>query len=260
MSLFRYIMTACLFITSLNAYELVSPAPYIRNQNVPDEVWNAVSPYFVPEFSQEKAALDTIFSKKGVLKSLKSLSNAGFLIITNPKDKIIVLSHPFLKGYLLKVFTDGMNHTDWDVWRRRVEGANTIRDAINSHGYQHLMKVPNKWIYPIPSDPTPVKNGERKMNFILLVQKMDILNDTNNRKAYKRKVTPEILDALYTLLTQYLLIDSVYADNIPFCRDGKIAFVDTEYAGDTTREVPLSALGQYLSADMLAYWEQLIIR
>lgn len=250
MSRLRVLLLGCLlFVSTLGAYE--------RNPYVSDEAWNSVSPYFVPENTPEKAALDAIFSKKGVLTSLKSLSNAGFLIITNPKDKILLLSHPNLKGYLLKVYLDSQEIPEWHCFMRRARGARVVQDAINFHGYQHIMKVPRKWIYPLPADPTPAKVGSRK-NFVLLVQKIDILNDKKNRKAFKEKMTQEILNALYNLMTTYLLIDSVYADNIPFCKDGKIAFIDTEYTGDTTMAVPLSAVGQYLSPTMLGHWEQLL--
>jgi hypothetical protein len=231
----------------------------VRNPYVSDEIWNAVEPYFVPEFSPVKAALDTIFSKSRVLSSLKSMSKAGFNRLTHPSRKVIVATHPYLKGYLVKVFLDTMDNAEWHSWLRRARGARIIQDAINIHGYQHIMKVPKKWIYPLPADPSPRKDGIYRKNFVLLVQQMDILDDRKNWKAYKKKMTPEILNALYTLLTEYKLIDSVYADNVPFCKDGKMAFIDTEYTGDTTMDVPLSAVGQYLSKPMVAQWEQLIV-
>lgn len=237
---------------------MLSPSPYQQNSRVSNEIWSSLQPYFVPEYSHEKAALDTIFHKPGVLQSMKSLSEAGFLLITNPKSKIIVLSHPYLKGYLIKVYLETEPMAEWDAWLRRVRGAHTIQEAIISHGYQHLMKVPKKWIYPLPENSLPVKDGMYRKNFVLLVEEMDILEEKKNRKAFKNKITHEHLVALYTLLTKYRLIDSVYSDNIPFCKDGKIAFIDTEWAGDTTIEVPLSSIGQYLSKPMLAEWEQLL--
>lgn len=237
---------------------LAALSPYERNTQVVDYVWNALQPYFVPEYSEEKAALDTIFAERGVLKSLRSLSKAGFHLITNPKSKIIVLSHPYLEGYLVKAYLESEDIPEWDCWLRRARGARIVREAISRHGYEHILKVPRKWVYPLPENPSPVKEGTFRKYFVLLVEKMDILDDKKNRKAFKKQMTREILGALYTLLMENLMIDSVYADNIPFCKDGKIAFVDTEYTGDRTRDVPLSALGQYLSPAMLAEWEQLL--
>lgn len=238
---------------------IAEASPYEKNPQVAEYIWNTLEPYFVPEYSKEKIALDTIFQEEGVLKSIKTLNRAGFHLITNPKSKIIVLSHSDLKGYLFKVYLESENIPEWDCWLRRARGSRVIQDAINEYGYEHIMKVPRKWIYPLPQDKRPLKEGTFRKYFVLLVEKMDILSYKKNKRAFKTKVNQETLIALYTLLTENLLIDSVYADNIPFCKDGRIAFVDTEFSGDRTRDVPLSAVGQYLSSDMLAVWEQLII-
>ncbi|MEI8366106.1 MAG: hypothetical protein WCF65_06780 [Parachlamydiaceae bacterium] len=230
-------------------------ADYVRPPYVSEDVWNKLSPYFLPENFPEKAILDKAFSRRQVLKSIKSMIKSGFFIITNPKNKIIVAKHIRMQNYLIKVYLDGSPGPVWDCWLRRVQGAQMIQKGINLHGYQSIMKVPRKWIYPLPYSATA--NAESK-HFILVVDKINILNDKKNRGAYKRKMTPELLDALYSMLTEYKLIDSVYPDNVPFCRDGKLAFVDTEYAGGTAQPVPLGAVKRYLSKSMSAYWEQLI--
>lgn len=233
---------------------------YVRNPYVSEELWNALSPYFLPENSPEKAALDSIFTKRRVLSSIKSMYKSGFNLITNHNDKIIVARHPYLKGYLIKAYTDDMPYPDWYWWKKRIDGINAIQTKIVESGYQGIMKTPRKWIYPLPAEPSPKVPTPDRKNFILVVEEMDILDYKKNKKAYKNQMTPQILDAFYIVLSDLRLIDSVYSDNTPFCKDGRLAFVDSEHSLDTTRPVPLSNVAQYLSPEMYSYWEQLIIR
>ena len=120
------------------------------------------------------------------------------------------------------------------------------------------MKVPHKWIYPLPADPSPKeKEGIYRKNFILVTEEMDILSRKKNRKAYNKRITKKHLIALYTLINECGLLDSVYADNVPFCKDGKMAFIDTEHSLNEP-PYPLAFIGQYLNDEMLGYWEQLL--
>jgi len=237
--------------------DLPSTAKYVQNPYVSEEIWSSISPYFLPENFPQKEALDKIFSKRRVLSSASSMKKADFVLLTNPKKNIVVARHPKLKGYLVKAYLDDDKAQEWVWLRRRVEGARVIQESIENHGYQGIMKTPKKWIYPLPPDPKP-KSGHSGKNFVLIVEEIDILNDHKNRKAYRTRMTPPLLDALYTILMENRLIDSIYAKNVPFCKDGRLAFVDTEHFNDTTREVPISRVAQYLSKEMHAYWEQLI--
>lgn len=237
--------------------KITTYTPYERNPHVSDEAWNTMKPYFFPASRPEKAELDKIFSKRRVLNSLRDMEKAGFTIITNPKDKIIVAKHPKLKGLLVKVYLDAQNTVDWGWWKKRIDGVRIIQESICRHGYRRLMKTPRKWVYPLPAEPSPTQGSYRK-NFVLIVEKMDILDSDKNRIAYKEKMTPALLDALYTIIMENLLIDSVYCDNTPFCKDGRLAFIDTEHVQDRSKPVPLWTIGKYLSKRMYAYWEQLI--
>lgn len=233
------------------------PTPYVRNPYVDEALWNSLIPYFLPDTSQEKAILDKIFSQSRVLSSIKSLEKAGFKLIVNPRDKIIVARHEKLRGFLIKAYLDTFDIPEWEWWQKRINGINVIQNSIYYHGYQNMLKTPLKWIYPIPAEPSPLPGNTRR-NFVLVVQEMDVLKDNKNRYAYKHRMNPTILNALFTVVMENLLIDSVYADNIPFCTDGRIAFIDTEHSQSTMFPVPIWNIGHYLSSDMLAYWEQLI--
>ena len=244
---------------TLSFFKETDPIPYVRNPYVSQEIWDTLSPYFIPEYFPEKAALDYIFSQRRVLSSIKSLWKSGFTLITDSNDKIVVAKHPYLKGYLIKAYTDTMDFPDYYWWKKRIDGIHAIQAKIEQYGLQGIMKTPKKWIYPLPAEPAPKEGAPYPKNFILIVEEMDILSYRKNLKAYKKKMTPQILDAFYIMLTELLLLDSVYADNTSFCKDGRLAFVDSEHSLDTTRPVPLTHVAQYLSPEMYAYWEQLII-
>lgn len=241
-----------------NIAPLSDTKPYERHPNFPEEIWNGISPLFLPEDSPMRVVLDKIFSKRRVLGSLKEMSRAGFIIKTDPKNKIIVARHPKIKGYLFKVYLDTSDSCDHYWWKKRVIGARTIQEAIDRYGYGIWMKTPQKWIYPLPIEPAAAE-GTYEKHFILVVEDMHILDHENNRIAYKKFMTKEKLLAFYHLLTELKLIDSVYADNTPFCKDGKMAFLDTEHAMDETFPVPITSVGQYLNPEMLAFWEQVIV-
>ena len=85
---------------------------------------------------------------------------------------------------------------------------------------------------------------------------MQLLDHTANLKAFKKRMTPTILEHLYILLSEEKLIDSVYPDNIPFTHSGKIAFIDTEH-WHCSGKVPYEKLLRYLSSDMQACWHAL---
>lgn len=237
---------------------VVDNAPYICPDDFPQETWDELSAYFLPENSNERAILDEIFGKRRVLGSLKSMSRAGFILLTDPKHKIIVARHPKIPGYLFKIFLDTSSECEYHWWRKRIIGVNTIQEAIDRYQYGDMFKTPKKWIYPLPPEPASAEGTYRKY-FILVVEQMDILKHDLNRSAYMKIMDKNRLDAFYTLLTELNLIDSVYADNTPFCKDWRMAFIDTEHAMDTTLQVPLSVVGQYLSPEMLGYWEQLLL-
>lgn len=230
------------------SYEINSAAP---------DIWQAVEPYFLPESHPIKPVLDQIFHSPEVTLDGVHLAKAGFTHITPGKySKTIVTRHPKLRGYLIKLYTDDQFEIeDWSHWKNRVVGANLIREAIAAHGYENIMAVPHKWIYPLPSQFFPPQGTTRKQ-FVLIVEDMHILSSKESRKKWKSNKLPHnTLDAVYIMLTELGLWDSVYAFNMPFTKEGKIAFIDTEFYHGWP--VHLSRLKQYLSKDNAAYWDSL---
>jgi hypothetical protein len=232
-------------------------ARYLKNPYVDPAVWNSVSPYFLPENHPIKAKLDKIFSDSRVTHNVQTLADAGFLHPTpQPWSHVTVTGHIKLKGYLVKLYTDDiLGVEDWIKWIERITGAQAIKEAIERHGFQSLFVVPKKWIYPLPAEPSSA--GRLRKNFILVVEKLDILKDDKSRVAWKEAMTKGRLNAIYIMLQELGLYDVVYAQNLPFCKHSNTqAFIDTEK--HHTWPIRFNSLKPYLSLMMQVYWDQLI--
>ncbi len=231
---------------------------YPRNPYVDEALWNDLEPYFLPEDMPVKAKLDKIFTASRVTQNLPALKVAGFKIPRLRKfAKVIVAKHPKVKGYVLKLFTDD-NYLDneWFDWKRRILGAHYIQETIDRLGYQHLFKVPKKWIYPLPTEPGPTPGSIRK-NFILVVEDMRIFSSSRNLSWWKSvAMTEELMDSIYIVFQECGLADSVYPDNLCFSRDRKMAFVDTQHF--TVWPVPFFKLLPYFSSKKQQYWQSLM--
>lgn len=246
-----------------HSYQEASLLPYgaflamtIHPFVVPD-VWEKLEPYFLPINHPIKRKLDRLFHKKRVTQSRDIFEQAGFGNAEMRKPtNIVVGKHPDFKGYLFKVFLDTQPPVcEWCHWLKRIEGAQAIQDCITTHGFQHF-RVPKKWIYPLPAEPSPPYTSHyHRKNFILIVEDMQILSKEENLKAFKKNMRPKILRELYTILTEEGLIGSVYPKNIPFTHKGDLAFIDTEH--HHIQPVPYHKLTRFLSAEMRDYWQTL---
>lgn len=256
---------SCFFLIVLlvaSGIGLKASEPYVRPADFSEETWNELFPYFLPEDSPLKKELDHIFKKRRVLRSKDAMRKSGFLPIVRG-EKIVVARHYRLRGYLVKAYLDRpADHelaktSEEQSWKRRCDGAKIIQDSINRHGYHHLMKVPKKWIYPLP-DKHGIKEGYVGSRFILLVEDMEPLSSLKNKKAYRERVTPEFLDAFFTITRENRLYDSFHLSNVPFCKDGRIAFLDTEVVNYYLFPLPYYVFKRPLSDEMEAYWDLLI--
>jgi len=234
-------------------------SPYVYNSLIPLQIWDQLNPYFLPEDHPIKARLDRLFKKKRVIRSASSFMQAGFKISEKRRpNNAVIGKHPAFEGYIFKVFLDRQpDICEWSNWVNRIEGAKAIQACIERHGFENFC-VPKKWIYPLPMYPSPPENDRiHRKNFILIAEEMDILPLRDNLKAFKEKMRAKILRELMVILTEEGLIDSIYPDNIPFTRNGKLAFIDTEhrYPG---RSVKFETLLPFLSDEMQNYWNMLI--
>lgn len=241
-------------------YELIkksgSPSKYISN-----DIWLQLHPFIMPDDHPIKQKLDKIFSASRALCDLQSMIAAGFEpALPQHHTQIIVTKHPELKGYIVKAYLDIQEYhsgkPEYYFWKKRITGAQLIKKSIKNHKFEHLLKVPKKWIYLLPDEPSPPPNYLRKM-FILVEEDMNIYDDRTNEALWGSSlVTNELLDALYTIITELGLRDCAKPANCPISRDCRVAFVDTQsYHAKTVNYYKLTP---YLSPPMQQYWIELV--
>ncbi len=129
--------------------------------------------------------------------------------------------------------------------------AQAVRTYIEERGWQDTFAVPHKWLYPLPAAPAPLE-AYRRINFILIVEDMHILDDAANNSMWKSDaVTKEKLLQLKEILEAIGLHDCAKPDNVPFTHDGRIAIIDTQ----THHEWPIAykKMEDSLSATMKPY-------
>lgn len=224
---------------------------------VPLEIWNELKQYFLPTHHPIKGKLDKIFATRVTLNR-EAFIEGGFEV-NGPRGpgNLTVGKHRLLKGYVIKAFMDTQDPCDWENFYRRVVGALSIRKCIRKHGYQNHFKVPRKWIYPLPQTDLILNEPEyHRKSFVIIATDMEILSNRDNAHYFKKKITPQILDELFVIITEEGLIDSIYPFNIPFNKKGQMNFVDTEHFHHWP--VKYEVMLRYLNPEMRVYWEGLI--
>jgi hypothetical protein len=242
------------------AFNTSNYVPYSKYLN--RKIWNLVADYMMPEDHPIKEELDLIFSKSRVFCDFDSMKAAGF---ANAKPqhntRLIVTRHPDFPGYVFKVYLDKQSYfhkiPEYENWVKRVKGARAIKKSIKKHDYGHLFKVPQKWLYLLPDNPSPPQNYLRKL-FILVEEDMDIYNGTENKLMWGSDViTTELLDAFFTVLCDVFLQDTT-TGNCNFAHDGRIAFVDTESCFKKT--IKHEQIMRFLSPAMKKHWLNLFYK
>lgn len=249
-----FLLASFFFIISQDVIA-VTPSPLVS-----EEVWREVKDHMIPDDHPVKEKLDRIFSSSRALYNMKSMVKAGF-DAAQPQHHthIIVTRHPLLKGYVIKAYLDKQKYhlhkREHFFWVKRVIGAKLLQKAIKAHGYEHLLKVPKKWIYLLPDKPSPPSKHRRKI-FILVEEDMNIYDDLTNEQMWGSKaVTKELLKAVYTVTTEFGFFDCAKPANCPFSKDGKVAFVDTQTY--YKKRVKYKKLTPFLSSSMRSYWKKL---
>lgn len=193
-----------------------------------------VLPYIMPEDHPIKAGLDALFSSNPSLES--------FNRPISKRTRLFVGIHPDFPGYIFK-FLPNTNPMEHEYWLNRIRTANIIRNAIEERGFGDQFKVPQKWLYVLPS------------RYLLVAEDMNILPTEENKALWKSSyVTPELLYNLFVLLRDLHLRDCCKPDNIPFSRDGRIAFVDTQFFEG---KMKYKRLSPSLSPSNQIYWKVL---
>jgi hypothetical protein len=219
-----------IFLISATAY---AQLPQTCWAHIPYKVRNELSAYLLPDSDPIKPILDEIFSKSRVIFDLKSMKEAGFV---KPKvrkwTRVVVTKHPKIPGYIIKAYLDiYRSHgevPDYYHWIERIKGATLVRGLIEQYHLERFFKVPEKWVYLLPETPFQPVHVLGKQA-ILIEKDMHVLDREQNAKRWRSaQVTPALLQGLFLILEEAGLSDCTKRDNIPFCVDGKVAFVDTE--------------------------------
>lgn len=228
----------------------------LLSHNLDEATYQAITPYFLPVDHPLQKKLAKIFTKsKRPIFSLATLRMSGFEYLGgNLQTTIKVLRHPDLKGYVIKVFLDdSWFPNDWYNFWKRCRGAEAVRQAILAHGWEDEFEAPQKWIYELPEPKKRLPAEVNQKYFILIAKDAKIASYEENKILWKSSaISEEKLIKLHTLMKETGLVDSVYIDNIPFTKNGKIAFVDTEHFHRWP--IPYYKLLPFLNTNKKDFW------
>jgi hypothetical protein len=214
----------------------------------------------------DPASLDLgpLFRDPEMFDTADAWHDAGFEILRESQNKICVASHPSVARFLFKKYVNAGKREALDDqlenYTRRVEGARRLSALIDAQHLQHVV-VPGKWLRDLP-DRFSVRGHP---SHILIVDRLDLLDSDESEDHYGR-IDEAALRELCVALHAFRGLDST-AKNVPFTRDGKIAFIDTEHwnrHSDSKRSQQrpiLKYLREHLSSDRWAFakklWEKL---
>lgn len=206
--------------------------------------------YLLPQTHPLRGWLDSVFTSSLVLDSEETLRFLGFEILACFSHHATIVRHPSVSGYIFKMYLngerkrprDGITGVEWLL--RRCVGADILRKWIQQEKISHFA-VPEKWLYPL--------SHEERHPVVLIATDMEIASEEETRLAWKTIISEEHLDELYSILGQgYGSIN--ITGNIPYTKNGKFAFVDTEKLRQTHN---LARVRPYLSENMRQYWDEL---
>lgn len=211
--------------------------------------------YLLPEKHRLQPLLATLFDDPNMFESYEHFKNAGFEIIRGNRF-LLIGKHPSIPDYLFKKFSDKQSQqAQLNNYVQRIEGANVLRQAIRKRQFKRVV-VPKKWLYELPSH---FSKHRSEKTFLLIVERMDIYTDHDERKLQYYNMDIDVLTEFCTILHDVGGCDA-YPLNQPLTRSGKIAFVDTEHVGKRPSNFKLKIipnLNPELQAYALALWEKL---
>jgi hypothetical protein len=216
-----------------------------------------LEPYLLPENHACHSRLKDIFRETKEELTEQTIKPLGFKTLEKLGAHVIVAKHEQCPGYVFKFYRyDVYKEPDWEHWIQRIQGARLIKEGINKFNYKHIFKVPKKWLFKTESMQT-IK-GEQYPAYILVAEDMRPQNPSKNADCWRQLTTQEDLDALHKMLKTYGLRDSARISNVPRCKCGKIAFIDTEYYQHWP--VNYHPLLEFLSKKNTKYWIKIVTK
>jgi hypothetical protein len=205
--------------------------------------------------------LRELFKNREMFKSRKGFKKAGFQVFKRMNRDLMIASHLSIKSYMFKKFKNNvpLRH-QLENYLNRINGSRAVSAFIKSNNLRHII-VPRKWLYPLPEGFDDPETGER--SFVLIVEKIDLCCHAGTQKeeiaSMYSNIDYDVLKELCMVLYTFRGLDSTVF-NMPFTKQGQIAFVDTE-RWNWEREGYLHKVMRYLDKERqdyaLAIFEQL---
>ena len=139
-------------------------------------------------------------------------------------EKIVVAGHRDARGYLFKKYpTAWRSYSEQvELYHERVDGARVLGEHLEKHGVERIV-VPRKWLCTLPSR----HDVRGKPSYVIVVERFDLLDRDESERLYRR-IDRELLEQLCAILFRFRGLD-FSVRNVPFTRDRKIGFIDTEH-------------------------------
>ena len=210
--------------------------------------------YFLPSTNPARSALELIFRSPSVISNESTFCAAGFKIqVRRPRSLMRVAIHPSVPQYLFKVYfvdergCEREKRRGWEGFVNRCRNAEKIRRIIRECRLLYF-QVPDKWLFVSSIQHPACSRDDQPV--VLVAERLDLLPDAENEQAWLHSITERHLDELYMII-QGAGGSSYRPDNIRLTKQGKYAFIDTEYASD---EPDYESIIRYLAPPMRKYW------
>ena len=161
-----------------------------------------------------------LFVDPRMFDSRAAWTAAGFAVVAPGKvTECMAASHPSAPGYLFKKYANDVPRKKQNEnYEARIEGAAKLARFIKKKGLRHVV-VPQKSLRDLPRAFGPSSR-------LLVVERLDVLGPDESVLRY-RDIAEPVLREILTVFAKFEGLDS-NAKNIPFLRDGRVAFVDLE--------------------------------
>lgn len=217
-----------------------------------------MSSYLLPSDHSARMLLEKLFHHSDAIDNEAAFLEAGFKIRSKKERSLMrIATHPALGGYVFKVFfveEQGRvreKPCGWKNFTVRCKQAELIRRVIDEQAFRHF-RVPRKWLFRAPPHPACSPDDQPA---ILVAEFQDLLPSDENERAWRHSLTEDHLHELYVILELAGGVSS-RPDNIALTRQGRFAFIDTEYPYFHDYE----SIAPYLSRQMRQYWSNLVRR
>ena len=192
----------------------------------------------------DRLDLSKLFFYPDMFDSSRSWQHAGFDVDigrTGNKSDIMVATHPLVPGVLFKKYSNKVSlKNQLENYTRRVKGAQKLRELIDAERLTKIA-VPAKHLYKLSS--TFSRKG--RDDYILVVERFELVDKVTCRQMYG-SMDDETLRQLCVVVRTIRGL-SAGLRNMPFARDGRIAFIDTERWADGHKKAPLRRIRDHLT-------------